>query len=120
MIQFASNGYRGLSDSNRKGCRDMTTSIGNEDPFEEVERGIEWLERLESMKARQDREEAIQETIEYVDVLREVISILSGDAEAEWIAGRYGRGIADVIDGVRGGGTKDPWEEYLKPALLER
>ena len=98
----------------------MTTSIGNEDPFEEAERGIEWLERLESMKARQDREGAIQETIEYVDVLREVISILSGDAEAEWIEKRYGRGISDVIDGIRGGGTKDPWEEYLKPALLDR
>ena len=98
----------------------MTTSIGNEDPFEEVERGIEWLERLENMKARQDREGAIQETVEYVEVLREVISILSGDAEAEWIAMRYGRGIADVIDGVRGDETKDPWEEYLKPALLNR
>ena len=39
-----------------------------------------------------------EETIEYVEVLREVISILSGDAESEWIARRYGRGIADVID----------------------
>lgn len=98
----------------------MTTSIGNEDPFEEVERGIEWLEQLESMKARHDREGAIEETIEYVDALREVISILSGDAEAEWIEKRYGRGIAGVIDGIRDGGTKDPWEEYLKPALLDR
>lgn len=120
VIQFANNGDNRLSDSDREGCRDMTTSIGNEDPFEEVERGIEWLERLESMKARQDREGAIQETIEYVNVLREVISILSGDAEAEWIEKRYGRRFADVIDGVRGSGTKDPWEEYLKPALLDR
>ena len=120
MIQFANNEDNRLSDSNREGCRDMTTSIGNEDPFEEVERGIEWLERLENMKTRQDREGAIQETIEYVDVLREVISILSGDAEAGWIEKRYGRGVADVIDGIGGGRTNDPWEEYLKPALLDR
>ena len=98
----------------------MTTITGNEDPFNEAERGLDWLERLESMRARQDREEAIEETIEYVDVLREVISILSGDAEAEWIARRYGRGIADVIEGVREGGKRDPWSEYLKPALRER
>ncbi len=120
MIQFADNVDKRLSDSNREGCPDMTTSIGNEDPFEDVERGIEWLERLENMKARQDREGSIQETIEYVGMLREVISILSGDAEAEWIEKRYGRGIADVIDGIRGGGSRDPWEEYLKPALLDR
>ena len=98
----------------------MTTRIDNEDPFDEAERGLDWLERLENMRARQDREEAIQETIEYVDVLREVISILSGDAEAAWIAKRYGPGIAGVIEGVRGEANKDPWVDYLKPALLER
>ena len=28
----------------------MTTILGNEDPFEEVERGIDWLERLENIR----------------------------------------------------------------------
>ena len=120
MIQFAKCADYGLAYSGREGCGIMTTELGKEDPFDEVERGIDWLERLENMRERQDREEAIQETSEYVDVLREVISILCGDAEIEWIAKRYGRGIAGVVEGIREGGTKDPWSEFLKPALLDR
>ena len=38
----------------------MTTILGNEDPFEEVERGIDWLERLENIRERQDREAAMR------------------------------------------------------------
>ena len=103
----------------------MTTILGNEDPFEEVERGIDWLERLEKIRERQDREAAMRETVEYVEMLRGVLMELSGGASlgsvaGESIADRYGKEVADLIEGIRGDGEKDPWVAYLKPMLIER
>lgn len=98
----------------------MTTAIGNEDAFDEVERGIDWLERLENIKARQDREAALHETIGYVQSLREAIVVLSGEASIERIAERHGREMAELIQGIVDGGSDDPWNEYLRPALQEQ
>ena len=99
----------------------MTTMIGNEDPFDEVERGIDWLERLESIKARQDKEAAIRETVEYVNRLRSAIAALSSagdlDIDLQRIAESHGQEIADLIQGIGNGGPDDPWTEYLRPAL---
>ena len=97
----------------------MTTILGNEDPFEEVERGIDWLERLENIRARQDRDAAILETVGYVNRLREAIAALSDDANLERIAELHGQEIADLMRDIRDGGSDDPWIEYLRPTLLE-
>ena len=97
----------------------MTTMLGNEDPFEEVERGIDWLERLENIRARQDRDAAILETVGYVNRLREAIAALSDDANLERIAELHGQEIADLMRDIRDGGSDDPWIEYLRPTLLE-
>ena len=120
VVQFANSGDGRRANRKLEGCRDMTTKIGNEDPFDEVERGIDWLERLENMRARQDRESAILETVEYVEMLRKVIKNLSADATAESLSTVHGQEIADFIAVIGEPGTKDPWEEILKPALLER
>ena len=88
----------------------MTTGLAQEDPFDEVERGIDWLERLESIKARQDREAAIGETVEYVNRLRHVIASLSGDASIEQIAEQHGQPIADIVASIRDAGKDDPWD----------
>jgi len=98
----------------------MTTAIGNEDAFDEVERGIDWLERLENIKARQDREAALRETVRYVTGLRTAISALVGDATTERIAELHGSEVADIVEGIRTGGSVDPWNEYLRPALQEQ
>ena len=97
----------------------MTTILGNEDPFEELERGIDWLERLENIRARQDRDAAILETVSYVNRLREAIAALSDDANLERIAELHGQEIADLMRDIRDGGSDDPWIEYLRPTLLE-
>ena len=98
----------------------MTTAIGNEDAFDEVERGIDWLERLENIKARQDREAALSETVGYVHKLRDAITVLSGDASIELIAEQHGTEVAELIQGIRTGGSDDPWSEYLRPSLQEQ
>ena len=79
----------------------MTTILGNEDPFEEVERGIDWLERLENIRERQDREAAMRETVEYVEMLRGVLMELSGGASLESVAGesiadRHGNEVSET------------------------
>ena len=38
----------------------------------------------------------------------------------ESIADRHGKEVADLIEGIRGDGEKDPWVEYLRPTLIER
>ena len=99
----------------------MTTILGNEDPFEEVERGIDWLERLENIRER-DRTgmRRFWQTVEYVNRLREAIAALSDDANLERIAELHGQEIADLIRDIRDGGSDDPWIQYLRPTLLEQ
>ena len=93
----------------------MVTTQSHDDDFEEVERGIDWLERLENLKARQDREAALRETVEYVNRLRNALVLLSDAVGAEQIAELYGKEVADLIDGIRKADASDPWLEYLRP-----
>lgn len=98
----------------------MTTAIGNEDAFDEVERGIDWLERLENIKARQDREALLREAVDYVDRLREAVTVLSGNAPVESVAKLHGQEVAELVASVKDDGENDPWLEYLRPALMDR
>ncbi len=95
------------------------TARGSDDDFDRVERGIDWLERLEVIKARQDRESAIRETAEYVNGLREAIIALSADADVSQIAARHGGEVASVVESLRESEATDPWTEYLHPTLLQ-
>ena len=96
------------------------TARGSDDDFDKVERGIDWLERLEIIKARQDRDSAIRETVEYVNRLRAAIIALSGDADVDQLAARHGGDVASVVESVRESETTDPWTEYLHPTLIEQ
>ncbi len=96
-----------------------TTALGNDDGFDKVERGIDWLERLEAIKARRDRESAVRETSEYVNRLRAAIMTLAGDADINRIAADYGSEVASLVESVREADATDPWTEYLQPSLLE-
>lgn len=98
----------------------MTTAIGNEDAFDEVERGIDWLERLENIKARQDREALLREAVDYVDRLREAVTVLSGNTPVESVAKLHGQEVAELVASVKDDGENDPWLEYLRPALMDR
>ena len=98
----------------------MTTTVQfKDDDFDEVERGIDWLEKLEGIKARRDKEAALRETVEYVDALRTALLALCGDDTTDDIAALHGSQVAVLVDGIRDTGARDPWDEYLKPALTE-
>lgn len=95
------------------------TARGSDDDFDRVQQGIDWLERLEVIKARQDRESAIHESVEYVNRLREALVALAGDADVNDIAGWHGDDVANLVDSIRDNVSTDPWTEYLRPTLLE-
>ena len=95
----------------------MTTQASDDD-FERVEQGIDWIERLESIRARQDKESATKETIQYVDRLRAAVTALAGDFSAHQLAAQHGAEVAQLVDGIRNADIVDPWAEYLLPSLL--
>ena len=96
------------------------TARGSDDDFDSVQQGIDWLERLEVIKARQDRESAIRETAEYVNKLRYAILTLAGDTDVNQLAASHGGEVSRLVESVRESDTTDPWTEYLRPTLLER
>ena len=94
------------------------TTQGSEDDFERIERGIDWIERLENIRARQDKESATQETVQYVGQLREALIALTGDTSPHDLATIHGAAIAELVDSIRDSDATAPWTEYLLPALL--
>ena len=92
MIQSPDKSITGEQPLEREPEMTTITARGSEDhdDFERVQQGIDWLERLEVIKARQDRESAIQETVEYVNRLRAAVTALARDADVNQIAAQYG------------------------------
>lgn len=119
MIQSADKSITGEQPLEREPEMTTITARGSDDDFERVQQGIDWLERLEVIKARQDRESAISETVEYVNMLRAALNALAGDAHINDIAGWHGSDVASLVDGIRETESTDPWTEYLQPTLLE-
>ena len=95
------------------------TARGSDDDFERVQQGIDWLERLEIIKARQDRESATRETVEYVNRLRAALTALAGNTDVNDLAALYGGDAASLVESMRETDSTDPWTEYLQPTLLE-
>ena len=94
------------------------TTQASDDDFDRVEQGIDWIERLESIRARRDQESAIRETIQYVDKLRAAVTALAGDSAQHELAALHGAEIAQLVDTIRDDDITDPWTEYLLPSLL--
>ncbi len=94
------------------------TTQASDDDFDKLEQGVDLIERLETIKARQDKESATQETINYVDRLRAAVAAMAGDTPPHQIASLYGNGVAQLVDGIRDSEIIDPWTEYLLPSLL--
>lgn len=94
------------------------TTQASDDDFNRVEQGIDWIEKLEGIRTRQDKESATRETVEYVDRLRAALSALAADTSAHELTSRHGGAVAQLVDSIRDNEITDPWTEYLLPALL--
>ncbi len=94
-----------------------TTAVG--DPFDDAERGLEWLEKLEALQARSASDRAAYEVAEYVMRLRAAVTALAGDRTASDLSEAVGPETARLVEELRQAGDKDYWNTRVLPALLK-
>ena len=97
----------------------MTTTNDMEDRFEDAERGLEWLEKLEALQTRSASNRAAFEVAEYVMKLRSAVTALAGDRAASELAEGVGAETAALVEELRQAGEGDYWNTRIRPALLK-
>lgn len=97
----------------------MTTTNALDDRFDEAERGLEWLEKLEALQARSASNWAAFEVAEYVMKLRSAVTALAGDRTVSELGDAVGAETAALVDELRVAGDRDHWNTRIRPALLK-
>ena len=72
--------------------------------FDDAERGLEWLEKLEALQARSASDRAALEVAEYVMRLREAVTALAGNRTAAELGEAVGEETAQLVEELRQGG----------------
>ena len=97
----------------------MTTTNALGDRFDDAERGLEWLEKLEALQARSASDQAAYEVAEYVMKLRTAVTELAGDRTTTELSGSVGTETARLVEELRQAGDQDYWNTKIRPALLK-
>ena len=97
----------------------MTTITGRDDAFDDAERGLEWLEKLEALQSRSASDQAAIEVAEYVMKLRSAVTVLAGDRSASQLTEAVGPDTAQLVEELRTAGERDYWNTRILPALLK-
>ncbi len=97
----------------------MSTTNALDDRFDDAERGLEWLEKLEALQARSASDEAAYEVAEYVMKLRTVVIELAGDRSASELSTALGTETARLVEELRQSNENDYWNTRIRPALLK-
>ena len=97
----------------------MTTTNAMDDRFEEAERGLDWLEKLEALQARSASDRAAYDVAEYVMKLREAVIALAGDRTASELSALLGAETAQLVEELRQDADNDYWNTRVRPALLK-
>ena len=96
----------------------MSTTNALDDRFDDAERGLEWLEKLEALQARSASDQAAYEVAEYVTKLRTVVIELAGDRSASELSTALGTETARLVEELRQSNENDYWNTRIRPALL--
>ncbi len=97
----------------------MTTTNALDDKFDDAERGLEWLEKLEALQSRSASDQAAYEVAEYVMKLRTAVTELAGDRTVAELTEAVGADTAHLVDELRVAGENDYWNTRIRPALLK-
>ncbi len=97
----------------------MTTTNDMEDRFEDAERGLEWLEKLEALQARSASDRAALDVAEYVMTLRAAVTALAGGRSASELGEAVGAETARLVEELRQASGNDYWNTRIRPALLK-
>ena len=96
----------------------MSTINAVDDGFEDAERGLEWLEKLEALQSRSASHRAAYEVAEYVMKLRAAVTELAGDRTFSELSASVGVETAQLVEELRKAGERDFWNTKIRPALL--
>ena len=97
----------------------MSTANALDDRFEDAERGLEWLEKLEAIQARSASDRAAYEVAEYVMNLRTAVIELAGDRTVSDLSRDVGTETAQLVEELRQSRDNDYWNSRIRPALLK-
>ncbi len=97
----------------------MTTTNALGDGFEEAERGLDWLEKLEALQARSASNRAAYEVAGYVMKLRTAVTELAGDRTVSQLSRDVGTETAQLVEQLRDARDDDYWNTRIRPALLK-
>ena len=97
----------------------MSTTNALDDRFDDAERGLEWLEKLEALQARSASDQAAYEVAEYVMKLRTAVTELAGDRTVSDLSGTVGPETAQLVEELRQSRENDYWNTRIRPALLK-
>ena len=101
-------------------CRMTTTNTLNSG-FDDAERGLEWLEKLEALQSRSASQRAAYEVAEYVMMLRTAVTELAGDRTFSELSSSVGAETARLVEELRGSGRARllEYENPSRPPELE-
>lgn len=97
----------------------MSVTDALDDRFEEAERGLDWLEKLEALQARSASDKAAYEVAEYVMKLRATVTRLAGDRPTSQLIEEAGQETANLVQELRESGDQDYWTTKILPNLLK-
>lgn len=97
----------------------MTTTTSLDDMFDDAERGLEWLEKLEALQTRSASDRAAYEVAEYVMLLRDAVTALAGNRTAAELTEAVGEEKAQLVEELRQAGDNDYWNTKIRPILLK-
>ena len=89
------------------------------DMFDDAERGLAWLEKLEALQARSASDRAAYEVAEYVMLLRAAVTTLAGDRTSTELSETVGEATAQLVEELRRSGDDDYWNTKIRPTLLK-
>ena len=89
------------------------------DMFDDAERGLEWLEKLEALQARSASDQAAYEVAEYVMKLRTAVTELAGERGVSELSEAVGPETARLVEELREARDNDYWNTRIRPALLK-
>lgn len=95
----------------------MTTTT--DDRFDDAERGLEWLEKLEALQSRSATDRAALEVAEYVMQLRAAVTELAGERSASELGETVGDDTVRLVEELRHADQQDYWNTRILPALLK-
>lgn len=97
----------------------MITTSALDDSFEDAERGLDWLEKLEALRSRSASDQAAHEAAEYVMKLRTAVTELAGARTFPDLIESVGADTAELAEEVRRADDSEYRNSRIRPALLK-